>query len=355
MTFRLSRFAATLALLLASAFSTMAQSQQGASIVLPGKLIAGQHATLAVLDAEGRLVPSAEVEFGGGGRMTTDATGRLTFPVPSEPGILRVSLAGQRANASAAVLPQAAAPGSPEPIQILDVQRMIPLGERFSIDGEGFHGVADENHVVVAGQSAIVLAASSVELICLAGPKTEPGAAQLSVEMGGHSAGPAPVTLIRLEVAGDKPRLDAGEHGHLTVRVHGSAEPVEIEARSLSPSIVRFPGGGRERQTTSGGAENSATFEMLGISGGDFSVEARLVPGVQGLPDVAAARQELRAALTLAPAGWGPRVEKLLDQLDKHPQDGVKVRDALEKMLAQRPEGDFGRHLEAAWKILLNR
>jgi hypothetical protein len=173
--------------------------------------------------------------------------------------------------------------------------------------------------------------------------------------MGGHSAGPAPVTLIRLEVAGDKPRLDAGEHGHLTVRVRGSAEPVEIEVRSLSPSIVRFLGGGRERQTTSGGAENSGTFEMLGIAGGDFSVEARLVPGVQGLPDIAAARQELRAALALAPAGWGPRVEKLLDQLDKHPQDGVKVRDALEKMLAQRPEGEFGRRLEAAWKILLNR
>ena len=33
----------------------------------------------------------------------------------------------------------------------------------------------------------------------------------------------------------------------------------------------------------------------------------------------------------------------------------AQVRDALEKMLAQSPQGDFGRHLEAAWKILLNR
>ena len=341
--------------LVCAAACAHAQQPAGANIVLPGKLIAGQRATLAVLDAEGRLVPSAEVEFGGGSRMTTDATGRLTFPVPNEPGILRVSLAGQAANASAAVLPPAAAPAAPDTLQLLDVQRMIPLGERFSIDGEGFRGAADENHVVVAGQPAIVLAASPVVLICIAGPKSEPGPAQLSVEIGSRSAGPAPVTLVRLEVAGDKPQLNAGEHGHLTVRVHGSAEPVEVEVRSLSPGVVRFLGGSTERQTTQGGKENSAAFEMLGIGGGDFSVEARLVPSVQGLPDVAAARQELRAALPLAPAGWGSRVEKLLDQLDKHPQDGVKVRDALEKMLAQRPEGEFGRHLEAAWKILLNR
>jgi hypothetical protein len=71
--------------------------------------------------------------------------------------------------------------------------------------------------------------------------------------------------------------------------------------------------------------------------------------------DVEGARQQLLAAVHLAPTGWGPRVEKLIEQLEKRPQDGVKVRDALEKMLAQRPEGEFGRRLEAAWKILLNR
>ena len=345
--------AVILALLFMCASSAVGQSAPGTTIVLPGKLVAGERATLAVLDAEGRLVPGAEVEFGGGSRMPTDATGRLTFPVPNVPGILRVSLVGQPANASATVL--APLKDGADSLQILDVQRLVPIGERFSIYGVGFRGPADENHVVVGGQPAIVLAASPIVLFCLTGPKTEPGPAQLAVEVAGRTAGPAPVTLVRLEVTAEKAQLKPGEQGRLSVRVHGTADPVEIEVRSLSPSVVRFLGGGVERQTTQGGAQNTAAFEIVGIEGGDFSVEARLVPSAQGLPDVSAARQELQAALPLAPASWGPRVEKLIELLDKHPQDGVKVRDALEKMLAQRPEGDFGRHLEAAWKILLNR
>lgn len=344
-------------ILLAAALSptlcAQAQQDAGRVIVLPGELVAAERATLAVLDAEGRLVPGAEVEFSGGTRLSTDATGRLTFVVPAVPGILRVKLAGQAAGASAVVV--AMTKESQDKLQILDVPRLVPIGERFAIQGTGFRGEADENHVFVGGQPAIVLAASPAFLFCLTGPKTEPGPAQLAVEIAGRTAGPAPVTLVSLEISAEKAQLKAGEQGQLTVRVHGTAEPVEIEARSLSPSVVRFPGGGAERQTTVGGAQNTATFELVGIEGGDFSVVVRLVPGVQGLPDVAAARQELQAALPLAPAGWGPRVEKLVEQLDKHPQDAVKVRDALEKMLAQGPEGEFGRHLEAAWKILLNR
>ena len=349
------------ALLVFSAAATLgtlpAYSQQtaGATIVLPGKLLANARATLAVLDADGRLVPGAELEFSGGTRMSTDATGRLIFPVPDVPGILRVSFAGQAANASAAVLAPPANAGEVGAFQISDVQRLIPLGERFSIGGDGFRGAADENHVLLGGQPAIVLAASPLALVCLAGPKTEPGPAQLVIEAGGRSAGPAPVTLVRLEISSEKPQLKAGEQGRLVVRVRGTSEPVEIEAHSLDPTVVRFLNGTTERRTTQGGAENTAAFGMVGIGGGEFSVEARLVPGVLGMPDVSAAKQELQAALPLAPAGWAPRVEKLIEQLDKHPQDNLKVRDALEKMLAQRPEGDFGRRLEAAWKILLHR
>lgn len=340
---------------LSLAVLSRAQQSAGPTIVLPGMLVANARATLAVLDADGRLAPGVEVEFSGGTRMSTDATGRLIFPVPSEPGILRVSLAGQAVSTSATVLAPPATPADAGAFQVTDVQRLIPLDERFSIGGSGFRGAADENHVLLGGEPAIVLAASPVALVCLAGAKTGPGPAQLVVEVGGRSSEPAPVTLVRLEISSEKAQLKAGEQGHLVVRVQGTAEPVDIEVHSLNPGVVRFLAGSVERQTTVGGAQNTATFEMVGIGGGDFSVEARLMPGVQGLPDVSAARQELQAALPLAPAGWGPRVEKLLEQLDKHPQDAFKVRDALEKMLAQRPEGEFGRRLESAWKILLNR
>ncbi|HLE35737.1 MAG TPA: hypothetical protein VI699_01175, partial [Candidatus Acidoferrales bacterium] len=60
----------------------LAQSAPGTTIVLPPKLSAGQQTTLAVLDSSGRLASSAVVEFSGGERVTTDATGRAVFTAP---------------------------------------------------------------------------------------------------------------------------------------------------------------------------------------------------------------------------------------------------------------------------------
>ncbi len=74
-----------------------------------------------------------------------------------------------------------------------------------------------------------------------------------------------------------------------------------------------------------------------------------------GLPDTDAAQRELLEARRLAPRGWTKRVDRVLQLVAKHPQDVAEARDALEKMLAKKPEGEFGQHLEAAWKILLNR
>jgi len=59
------------------------------TIVLPQKAVAGAAATLAVLDTAGRNVcPNAVVELSGARKVTTDATGRALFTVPSEPGVL---------------------------------------------------------------------------------------------------------------------------------------------------------------------------------------------------------------------------------------------------------------------------
>ena len=42
------------------------------AIVLPQKLVAGEPATLAVIGADGRLIPNIQVEFSGGVSFTTD-------------------------------------------------------------------------------------------------------------------------------------------------------------------------------------------------------------------------------------------------------------------------------------------
>ncbi len=341
------------ALCLAASGVARAEAGAGATIVLPRKLLAGQPATLAVLDASGRLASGVEVEFSGGERKTTDATGRLLFMAPAAAGVLLVSLPGRPGSASATVLSPPAPP--PDGVQIVEAPRLITLHDRFSIDGAGFRGEADENHVLLGDQPASVLAASPVFLVALPGPRAAPGPAQLLVEVGGRSPGPTPVTIVTFEVRAEKSPLAAGEKTQLVVRAKGTSESLEIEVRNLSPGVVELADGDSQRRSTQGGAENIAKIAMTGKQTGDFSIEVRLVPRAQGLPDVAAARQELLAAVALAPPEWKPRVQRLIAQLGHHPQDAVKARDALEKMLAQKPEGEFGRRLEAAWKILLNR
>ncbi len=341
------------AFFLATTTGVAAQTAPGTTIILPGTLVAGAPATLAVLDAGGRLVAGVEVEFGGGERRSTDATGRLIFTAPDTPGVLSVSLPGQSTGASALVIvPPAQTPAG---LRILEIQRLIALRDRFTIRGAGFRGVADENRVTLGSELAAVLAASPVCLVALPGKNAVPGPVQLQVEAGGTTTSTSPVTLVALEMSAEKPHLAPGEAGQLVVRVVGTDQPVELEARDLSPEIVEFPAGSPQRRATQGGTQNNAIFEIRGKSAGDYSIDVRLVPQAQGLPDVAAARQQLLLAQAMVPARFAAHLERLIQDLERHPQDAVQVRDALEKMLAQKPEGEFGRRIEAAWKILLNR
>ncbi len=325
----------------------------GASIILPPKLVAGERASLAVLDAAGRLTSGAVVEFTGGERVTTDATGRASFTAPVAAGVLLARLPGPGVSASTTVI----APPliQPDGVQVFDYPRVISLADRFAVDGSGFQGEADGNRALLGDQPALVLAASSVALVLLPGPRAVEGPAQLLIEVGGRSPGPVPVTLVSLELSATKKQLAPGEKGKLSVRVRGSAQRLAIEARNLTPEVIELPRGNVQRVTSGGGASNTAEIELLGLRVGDFSLSVRLVPGAVGLPDMEAVRRQLFAARELAKGEWHDRVGRLIRRIQRDPQDVPRVRDELEKMLAEQPEGEFGRLLEAAWRLLLKR
>jgi len=331
----------------------LAQTGAGASIVLPPRIVAGQPATLAVLNAEGELVPGARVVFRGGAEHTADATGRITFTAPNTPGILLVGLADAPGGASTLV----AAP-TEDPPDVPDVSRfprLIPLGETFTMNGSGFRGEADANRVMLGGRPALVLAASPVSLVVLPGPGALPGTSQLVIEAGEHSVGPVPVTLVELSLSADKSSLAPRERGKLTVRVAGTERRLELELRNLSPDRVSLDRGNQHRVITSGGADNTASATMRGLSQGEFTITARVVHEPVGMPDVEAARLQLMAALEQAPPDWRRRTQRVLRMLDRRPVPVTRARDELERMLADYPEGDFGRLIEAAWRTLIGR
>jgi hypothetical protein len=323
------------------------------TIVLPPVLVAGQPATLAVLDAQGRPVAHATVTLTGDVTLTTDATGRAALTAPNAQGVLRAALPHGTATASATVI--AAPVEKPTGLRIDTVPRLLLLHDRFTIRGGGFRGIADENRVQLAGQTAAVLAASPAALVALPNPGTALGETKLDVEAAGLSASTAPVTVISLELIADKARGQPGEKGEIHVKVRGTGQPVDFEVRAGPEGRIELAHGNPSRGRTSGGADNGAAIPFTFRQRGEFFVEVRPVTQPLGLPDTDAARRELEQALRLAPPEWTKRVDRVLNLLVRHPQDVTQARDAIEKMLAKKPEGDFGLHLEAAWKILLNR
>ncbi|HME12004.1 MAG TPA: hypothetical protein VKF79_04045, partial [Candidatus Acidoferrum sp.] len=64
-------------------------------LLLPRQLVAGERATLAVLDVNGRLTPGVSVTFSNGDRLKTDTTGRALFVAPLKPGVLFGSIEGR--------------------------------------------------------------------------------------------------------------------------------------------------------------------------------------------------------------------------------------------------------------------
>src|SRR5271168_70692 len=80
---------AFLALLLSASAQKSPPPTAGRILLLPRTIISGERATLAVLDANGRLTARAPVVFSNGDRLLTDATGRALFVAPLNPGIIR--------------------------------------------------------------------------------------------------------------------------------------------------------------------------------------------------------------------------------------------------------------------------
>lgn len=245
-------------------------------IIVPRKLVAGQRATLAVLDIQGQLTPDAVVEFSGGIAVKTDSTGRAAFDAPAKSKALFAHLQGRSDKVSSFIVPPTVS--AEQDLVVLSYSRVVALTDRFEVSGHGFNGNADGNAASAGGKAALVLAASPVALVLMPAPGLPEGPTEFTLESRGLSAGPFPITFISLEVSAAKRSLAANERGVLAVRVHGSDAKLLIEARNLSPEIVTLPGGNTQREVTSGGDQNIARFALRGLRAGPFSISVRLVP-----------------------------------------------------------------------------
>jgi hypothetical protein len=259
-------------------------------IILPPRMVAGAQATLAVLDSQGRLLPKTVVELSGGQRVTTDVTGRALFKAPNQPGTMIAKVSGKAISASATVLasqnpkPQAAPEGPSGGVKVVSYPHILALHDRFALEGSGFRGAADSNHIDLNGDPCVVVASSPVSLVALSGPRVPVGHVNLHVAVAGIDAGEFSVSAVLLEFSGPTEAVNAGSTGELVLRAHGTTEPLILEVRNGSPGVIQLSKGNVQRVKTSGGDQNIAPVEVKFVTGGNYSVSARLISSDRSQP-----------------------------------------------------------------------
>jgi len=260
-------------------FSASAQksppSSSGRVLLLPRTIISGERATLAVLDANGRLTPHAAVVFSNGDRLITDATGRALFVAPLNPGVIRGSIAGREGHIPMTILsPEETAATA---IQVTSVPKIASLADRFEITGRGFCGDADANQITISGDPAFVLASSPTSLVVLPPADLQPGRASVDISCAKRNGPPIEIVFVALTLEADSSPLAPGVHRQLTVRVRGTRDKITLEAKNLAPDIAELQGGNPLQSFSSGGWENLAHFEVVGRKRGSFMISIRLL------------------------------------------------------------------------------
>ena len=245
-------------------------------LLLPRKIVSGEHSTLAVLDLNGRLTPGVSINFSNGDRVTTDATGRALFVAPLNPGVISAVLAGRPGRVYTTILSPMEV--SSTSIEVSAAPRLASLSDRFELTGRSFCGDADANKVTVAGRPALVLASSPTSLVVLPPAELEPGDASVVVTCNKQDSQRFVVRFLELTLQADSSPLAPGDHRTLKVRVRGTPTKVGLEAHNLAPDIAELTGGNPLRLSSSGGADNTAVFQLTGRQHGTFVVSIRLLP-----------------------------------------------------------------------------
>jgi hypothetical protein len=305
------------------------------TVVLPPRIVAGRPATLAALGVDGRLASGVNVEVGEQ-QVTTDRTGRALFTAPASAGYVLARASGT----SFATLVD---PPANDPSPSLRVAPVISLHDQFSICGAALSGDADGNLVKINGQLSLVLAASPECIVVLPGRNVEPGPATISVATD-TAQFTAKTSVIALEFEAPNPALLPRTKGDLLVLVRGSDQKLRLVIENQTPGVLRFLRGESQQVITSGGASNTATIKVQAVASGTFSFHARAI----GAPDPAVARRYLQAAELLTSKQSQRDIQKLIDRLDRHPQDSAQVAFALDQIRSATIPGDLRTLLDAA-------
>ena len=192
-------------------------------LLLPRRVVSGEHATLAVLDVNGRLTPGVSVVFSNGDHLTTDTTGRALFVAPLNLGVISASIAGRSGRVYTTIMSPTEA-ASPT-IDVSAAPRIASVSDRFELAGRGFCGRRRrQSHPcrrpARAGRRFVA------DVTVLPPADLDPGPASVQASCAKRDAPAFSVKFVALTLEADSSPLAPGDHRALTVRVRGTTSRV---------------------------------------------------------------------------------------------------------------------------------
>jgi hypothetical protein len=88
------------------------------------------------------------------------------------------------------------------------------------------------------------------------------------------------------------------------------------------------------------------------VTGGNYSVSARLISADASQPDLESARRRLSEARKIASGDWPARIDQVLLKFDQAPRDLPRIRAELRSMLDDKPAAPLASLLDSAWREL---
>ncbi len=263
---------------------------EGARVVMTGAVVAGEPATVSVINPQGQTLSGVVVEVANQ-RIKTDESGRAIFTVPQGASLsgaviaeekgskkkLIAAIAGLSGAASAVVLTRDGNGAVKAPPQIKSLPHFVQPGQ-VTIGGEHFSGDAAGNVVNLGDRTVPVLASSPVELVAALPSDLPLGRQPLTVTTAAGTSEPAYTEAVQLRLEANKTTLRRGQSATLRLIVKGTEKPVDLKVANLTPQNIRLEKGSVAIVRTSGGRYNSSSLKVTGIDPGIFQIAADILP-----------------------------------------------------------------------------
>jgi len=248
----------------------------GSRILLTGKVVEGQQATLSVVDPSGATLEGVVVDINDE-RYVTDEQGRVVFAAAGIAGTVFAALPALRQMTPAKAQVVDAFNNSPVPPTVESAPAHVMAGDQATFTGNGFDGDAAANTVKLDGQEVPVMASSPSEIILNVPQGAALGRHDVIVETQQGASQPKPMNVIRLGVQSDSAVLMRGKRGKLQLTVSGTDQPVPLRIVNTSPKIITLAKGDVAEVTTSGGSDNHVQLKVRGVNPGAFRIAAEIV------------------------------------------------------------------------------